>query len=315
MSQTKIMGTAELTAQQMNDYVRKINPNAPLLAEIYLVEGRAEGVRGDLLFCQSLIETGNFTFKGSAVTLEDNNFAGLGVNKTGKKGNIYTTPQLGIRAQCQHMKAYASTDPLNNACIDSRFKFVQRGCAPYVEWLGQKENPNGKGWAAGAGYGAKILSVYNKISGKAITSSTPQINVPKKEVNSILVKQAQNWLRFFASPTTKIDGVIKEDDKKALVKAVKIYGNNVLRVKMNPSTELSKEDREMFKKFVVRSGSTGPHVMIFKIALLFNGYEPNDLTSNVDKDLINLIFKVQSDKNLKQDGIAGYNSLQSVFYN
>lgn len=312
MSQTKIMGTAELTAQQMNDYVRKINPDAPLLAEIYLVEGRAEGVRGDLLFCQSLIETGNFTFKGSAVTLDDNNYAGLGVTKTGKKGNSYETPQLGIRAQCQHMKAYASTDPLNNTCIDERFKYVQRGCAPYVEWLGQKENPNGKGWAAGAGYGAKILSVYNKISGKAISSSTPQINVPKKEVNSILVKQAQNWLRFFASPTTKIDGVIKEDDKKALVKAVKIYGNNVLRVKMNPSTELSKEDREMFKKFVVRSGSTGPHVMIFKIALLFNGYEPNDLTSNVDKDLVNMIFKVQSDKNLKQDGIAGYNTWNSL---
>lgn len=137
-------------------------------------------------------------------------------------------------------------------------------------------------------------------------------NVSKKEVNYILVKQAQNWLRFFASPTTKIDGIIKDDDRKALVKAIKIYGNNVLRMKMNPSMELSEQDREMFKKFVVRSGSTGNHVMIFKIALLFNGYEPNNLTSNVDTDLVNLIFKVQSDKNLKQDGIAGYNTWNSL---
>lgn len=310
---TQIMGKSILTAEMLDSYIKSINPNAPLLGKIYIEEGELEGVRGDLLFCQSVVETGNYTFKGSAVTLDQNNFAGLGVTKTGKKGNSYETPRLGVRAQCQHMKAYASTEPLKNVCIDERFKYVQRGCAPYVEWLGQKENPNGKGWATGPNYGQKILNVYNKIASRnSIVSNIQQVNTPKKEMNAILVKQAQNWLRFFASPATKIDGIIKEDDKKALVKAVKIYGNNVLRVKMNPSTELSKEDREMFKKFVVRSGSTGPHVMIFKIALLFNGYEPNDLTSNVDKDLVNMIFKVQSDKNLKQDGIAGYNTWNSL---
>lgn len=30
--------------------------------------------------------------------------------------------------------------------------YVTRGCAGYVEWLGQKENPAGKGWAAGGWY-------------------------------------------------------------------------------------------------------------------------------------------------------------------
>jgi hypothetical protein len=44
--------------------------------------------------------------------------------------------------------------------IDPRFKLVSRGCAPYVEWLGQKENPSGKGWATGKDYGYKILKVY-----------------------------------------------------------------------------------------------------------------------------------------------------------
>jgi hypothetical protein len=38
-----------------------------------------------------------------------------------------------------------------------------RGCAPYVEHLGQKENPNGYGWATGAGYGAKILKILAAI--------------------------------------------------------------------------------------------------------------------------------------------------------
>lgn len=34
----------------------------------------------------------------------------------------------------------------------------KEGCAEYVEWIGQKENPAGKGWVAGAEYGEKILA-------------------------------------------------------------------------------------------------------------------------------------------------------------
>ena len=40
---------------------------------------------------------------------------------------------------------------------------MTRGCAPYAEWLGQKENPQGKGWAAGEKYGEKILSILKAI--------------------------------------------------------------------------------------------------------------------------------------------------------
>ena len=43
------------------------------------------------------------------------------------------------------------------------FQYVTRGCAEYVEWLGQKENPAGKGWASGAGYGASILTILKKV--------------------------------------------------------------------------------------------------------------------------------------------------------
>ena len=67
----------------------------------------------------------------------------------------------------------SSTDALKNACIDPRFKYVTRGCAEYAEWLGQKENPNGKGWAAGAGYGEKILSILKGIPGTAGGTSKP----------------------------------------------------------------------------------------------------------------------------------------------
>lgn len=168
---TKIMGNAVATAEQMKSYLKARNSNTPQsvldMIPRYLSEGKAEGVRGDIAFAQSCLETGNFTFSGSAVTLDQNNFCGMGVTSNGLKGNSFDTPQLGIRAQIQHLKAYACTDALVNACVDPRFKYVTRGCAEYVEWLGQQENPQGKGWAAGAGYGAKILAILQGICGTA----------------------------------------------------------------------------------------------------------------------------------------------------
>ena len=164
---TKIMGNAVATAEQMKAYLKAKNPSVAQsvldMIPLYLSEGSTEGVRGDIAFAQSCLETGNFTFSGSAVSLKQNNFCGMGVTSNGVKGHSFDTPQLGIRAQVQHLKAYASTEVLKNACIDPRFKYVTRGCAEYVEWLGQKENPNGKGWAAGAGYGEKILTILKGI--------------------------------------------------------------------------------------------------------------------------------------------------------
>lgn len=175
---TKIMGNAVATVEQMQKYIKSKNPNVAQsvmdMIPLYLSEGKTEGVRGDVGFAQSCLETGNFGFSGSAVTLDQNNFCGMGVTSNGMKGNSFDTPQLGIRAQIQHLKAYACADALKNECIDPRFKYVTRGCAEYVEWLGQKENPQGKGWAAGAGYGAKVLTILKAIIGNGgAVPSTP----------------------------------------------------------------------------------------------------------------------------------------------
>ena len=192
---TEIMGKAVATADQMKLYIRGKNPSVePSVLDmipLYLSEGEAEGVRGDIAFAQSCLETGNFAYSGSAVTLPQNNFCGLGVTQRGKKGLSFETPQLGIRAQVQHLKAYASKDALKNGCIDPRFRYVTRGCAPCVEWLGQKENPQGKGWAAGERYGEKILSILKAVmdEGKvqfmeSLTLSAPyMVRVPIPDLN------------------------------------------------------------------------------------------------------------------------------------
>ena len=163
----RIMGQSKATVEQLKTYIKKVNPkvteSVTKLVAIYITEGEAEGVRGDIAFAQSCLETGNFTFAGSAVTFDQNNFCGLGVTQIGMKGNNFDTPVKGIRAQIQHLKAYASNERLLQTCVDPRFLYVTRGTAEYVEWLGIQENPNHQGWAAGKGYGEQIIKILNTI--------------------------------------------------------------------------------------------------------------------------------------------------------
>lgn len=176
MSYTEIAGTAKATASQMIAYIKSKNSAVAQsvldMIPYYISEGKIEGIRGDIAFAQSCLETGNFAFKDTAVTLDQNNFCGMGVTSNGVKGNSFSTPQLGIRAQIQHLKAYANKEALINTCIDPRFKYVTRGCAQYVEWLGIQENPSGKGWASGANYGTKILTILSNILAVVDTSAT-----------------------------------------------------------------------------------------------------------------------------------------------
>lgn len=114
-----------------------------------------------LRFAQSLKETGFFKY-GGIVLPSQNNYAGIGALNGNGKGEAATfpTPRIGVRAQIQHLKAYASKKALVNPCVDPRFHLVTRGSAPYVEWLGAADNPDGKGWAVpGKGYGKSLLEL------------------------------------------------------------------------------------------------------------------------------------------------------------
>ena len=179
----KIMGKSQASIEQMRAYIKKVNPRASdsvtKMIPLYITEGVAEGVRGDIAFAQSCLETGNFTFTGSAVTLDQNNFCGMGVTKTGMKGNSFKTPAEGIRAQIQHLQAYACTSRLKQKCIDPRYTYVNRGCAEYVEYLGIQENPKGQGWASGRNYGQKIINILNSILSIKTEKESNAMNITK----------------------------------------------------------------------------------------------------------------------------------------
>ena len=131
--------------------------NIEEFCQIFYEEAIAENIRPEVAFCQAMKETGFLQF-GHDVKPDQCNFAGLGATGNGVAGNSFASVREGIRAQIQHLKAYATKDNLINACVDSRFNYVKRGSAPYVEWLGKKENPTGDGWATGANYGTDIVA-------------------------------------------------------------------------------------------------------------------------------------------------------------
>ena len=166
----EIMGTTSTNISQMVAYYNANNaypefyassdaPTIEAFCQIYLEECQAEGLKAEVAFCQAMLETG-FLRYGGDVQINQYNFAGLGATGNGAPGNSFGSVREGVRAQVQHLKAYASTAGLNNPCVDSRFKYVKRGTAPYVEWLGIQENPYGKGWATAKNYGYNIVNLY-----------------------------------------------------------------------------------------------------------------------------------------------------------
>lgn len=161
-----IMGKSILQPETMVSFVKRNNKAAPDIEEIarsFLEIGEVYNIRGDMAFCQSVIETGWFAYQGSAVTPDQHNYAGIGVTQRGVKGNSFPTVRDGVRAQIQHLYAYASKLPLpeGETLIDPRFRYVTKGIAPYWEDL------NGK-WAMSNTYGQQIVAMYKSLVAHSI---------------------------------------------------------------------------------------------------------------------------------------------------
>lgn len=148
------------TYYQEHDTEIKASSN-PLqtFCQIFYDEAVAEGVDPGVVFAQAMKETGFLRFGGD-VKIEQYNFCGLGATGGGAAGQAFGSVRLGVRAQVQHLKAYASQEDLKNAVVDPRFQYVTRGCATFVEYLGIQENPWGKGWATASNYGYSIVNDY-----------------------------------------------------------------------------------------------------------------------------------------------------------
>ncbi len=168
-----IMGSARLAPQQLVAWFNGRQPRpagtyaatvpVETLASYFVEEGAMEGVTGDVAFIQSVVETAWFRFSG-IVPASHNNFAGIGATDTNPSPAIFPDARTGVRAQIQHLRAYADSTatactvpPLRNPCVDPRFDLVvPKGKAPTWNQMG-----NGN-WATASTYANSILTLLTE---------------------------------------------------------------------------------------------------------------------------------------------------------
>jgi peptidoglycan hydrolase CwlO-like protein len=167
-----VMGDAELTADEVTAWFDARNVKYRLsggisigdLVKLYFEEGKAEHVRPELAFAQSIIETGSF---GNAL---DNNYAGIGACDSCQGEPGFPSPQEGVRGQVQLLRNYADptsraanlanppsptiygNDPVAAARLYDTF--FAKGKTPTWNVMG-----NGN-WATDPGYAQKVLTIY-----------------------------------------------------------------------------------------------------------------------------------------------------------
>lgn len=155
-----VMGPPVVPVVARANFLHTMNPSVDLATALnyslmYDEEAQLEGVNPDLAFAQMLLETSFLRF-GGQVKAGQNNFAGLGAIDGGERGLIFSSPRLGIRAQVQHLKYYATSLPLVGAPINPRLGYVKRASAPTAWLLSQA-------WASDPQYGNKLMALMARM--------------------------------------------------------------------------------------------------------------------------------------------------------
>ncbi|MBF2066916.1 MAG: N-acetylmuramoyl-L-alanine amidase [Calothrix sp. C42_A2020_038] len=155
----EIMSNGRTKEVQLHIFLRNNNePGSiqfPDIPKLYIEEAAIEGVNHDIAFSQMCLETNYLRFTKN-IKPEQNNFAGLGTVGGGSETATFESARIGVRAHIQHLKAYASSDPLSQEVVDPRFRFVTRGVAPIVEQLSGR-------WSPDRNYGANILAIVRQL--------------------------------------------------------------------------------------------------------------------------------------------------------
>ncbi|MGQ0805551.1 MAG: glucosaminidase domain-containing protein [Actinomycetota bacterium] len=186
-SGTPVLGQSVLTAADLAGWYRTTDATPHLadgltidgLAALFIEEGAAESVRGDVAFAQAYLETGGFDFPGHGqVSVDDNNFAGLGACDSCSTGRRFPTARDGVRAQIQHLRNYADEQssaaalanppspywygPDPGTAARNFDTFYAKGWAPIWEMMGK-----GK-WATDPNYAGKVIGLYERMATHAI---------------------------------------------------------------------------------------------------------------------------------------------------
>jgi hypothetical protein len=155
-----IMGKGLVPKEKLTRFLTLNNPYAKpdfaqILASIYIDEAADEGVNHDIAFAQMCLETGYLKY-GGLVLPEWNNFCGLGAIGPQQPGEIFPDTLTGVRAHIQHLKAYATEEPLKSELVDPRYKYVRKGSSPGIDGLSGT-------WAVDKSYSVKIKTILRRL--------------------------------------------------------------------------------------------------------------------------------------------------------
>ena len=156
----KVMDKGKVSPHAMKVFLLQNNGEADTnavkkLIKVYIIEANREGVNYEAAFCQMCLETGFLRFEGS-VSRYQNNYCGLGCVDMFSGGDWFANMEEGVRAHIQHLKAYASLEPLRTPVVDPRFNNVQRGSVKLVTDLTGR-------WATDPDYGQKIAALIKRL--------------------------------------------------------------------------------------------------------------------------------------------------------
>ncbi|MCX6286722.1 MAG: glucosaminidase domain-containing protein [Bacteroidetes bacterium] len=156
------MAQGKASPELMKSFLIKNNGDADAvmvsrLVKTYIIEANREGVNYEVAFCQMCLETGFLKFEGS-VSKYQHNYCGLGCVEMFCGGDWFASMEEGVRAHIQHLKAYASFEPVRSPLVDPRFSNVRRGSVTKVTELTGK-------WATDPDYGQKISALITRLYG------------------------------------------------------------------------------------------------------------------------------------------------------
>ena len=156
-----ILGPSVLTGDELVGWYqssgRQPNLTVPIaqLATDFESVGAAAGVRADLAFAQSVLETDYFGFPSfGQVAVTDNNFAGIGACDSCSTGLHFPDALTGVEAQMQLLHGYATTSQPFPGPVPGPITVT--GCC--VTWMALSGV-----WATNPNYGVEILTLYRSM--------------------------------------------------------------------------------------------------------------------------------------------------------
>jgi hypothetical protein len=159
-----LLGQSKISEKQVTHFLIKNNSELSRkyvenIVRIYFKECQMESINVAAAIAQMALETGFLRF-GGAIQRHQNNFAGMGSVYDTHRGLSFSTAEEGIRAHIQHLKTYASNEPLSNPCVDPRRKFIQK--SPHFGKVKTVYDLSGI-WATDGDYGEKLAKIIRNL--------------------------------------------------------------------------------------------------------------------------------------------------------